>query len=167
MVQPMLTRVVMSSMKNLLRTMIYPSKSKCFMASGIFLLTGMAVYFLFRNTNMLLFRWFPNMRWLNKVYFPLNSKKSVLVSFFVYTLPDGLWLLSGIMFLRAVWRRNHKISNVYALVFCLIAVLFEMFQLFEKVPGTFDVFDLILLVSIAFIEGIIFRYSSEGGQYDE
>jgi hypothetical protein len=107
------------------------------------------------------------MRWLNKVYFPLNSKNSALLSFFVYTLPDGLWLLSGILFIRAVWRGKQKTSAIYALVFCLIAVLFEMFQLFEKVPGTFDVFDVVLMVSIAFIEGIIFRCSSDGGKYDE
>jgi hypothetical protein len=135
--------------------------------SLFFLLTGMLVYFLFRNVDMLLFDWFSGLKVFNRLYFPVDTKGNVVLSVLIYSVPDGLWLLSGILFIRAVWWGSRKISDVYALVFCLIAVLFEMFQLFEKIPGTFDMFDLILLVSIAFIEGLIFSCSSEGGQYDE
>ena len=58
---------------------------------------------------------------------------------------------------QGIWWKNSRLGGVYALVFCIIAVLFEVFQLFEKVPVTFDVCDLILFVSIAFIEGIVYR----------
>jgi hypothetical protein len=120
-------------------------------------MSGIAIYVLFRNANMLLFEWFFKPAWLDAFYIPLDTKGNVVLSFLIYNVPDGLWLLSGILFMRALWWKNEKWRKVYVIVFCLIAILFEIVQLFDNAPGTFDIVDLVLLVSIAFVEGIMFK----------
>jgi hypothetical protein len=128
-----------------------------FLLSAFFLMSGIAVYVLFRNANMLLFEWFFKPAWLDDFYIPLDTKGNVALSFLIYNVPDGLWLLSGILFIRVIWWKNDKWREVYVISFCVIAIVFETVQLSEKVPGTFDMVDLVLLVSLAFVEGIMFR----------
>jgi hypothetical protein len=131
---------------------------KYFTASGISLLAGIAIYFLFRNTNMLLFDWFESIRWLNRFYFPLNTKDNRALAFFVYTLPDGLWLLSGLLFIRGIWHGNTNLCRTYIVIFCVIAVAFEMLQASTIIPGTFDALDLLFLGFTAFVESAIYKY---------
>lgn len=126
--------------------------------SSIFLLTGISVYLLFRNTDVLLFEWFENIRWLNRIYFPLNTKSNAMLSFLVYTVPDGLWFLSGVFLIRSIWLMNIRYSKLYVSIFFIMAVLFEFSQVFEIIPGTFDVLDLFFLGFTAFVESRIYRY---------
>ena len=121
------------------------------------LLSGMAVYFLFRNTAMLLFAWFPKLAWLNRVYIRLNPKENIFLSIALYSIPDGLWLLSGLCGIRALWWSDQKTGGVYAAGFCLLALCFDTLQMVDSVPGTFDVIDLAVLVFFAFLEGAMFR----------
>ena len=49
------------------------------------------------------------------------------------------------------------ITAVCAAPCCLFAFCFEVLQIFEAVPGTFDVIDLVVLVFFAFLEGRMFK----------
>lgn len=129
-----------------------------FLGALFSLLSGISVYFLFRNSHLLIFDWFNRLEWLNGFYIHVSTKESIFLSVLIYNVPDGLWLLSGILLIRALWCMDKKWCEVYILVFCLIAVGLELLQLPGVIPGTFDLIDLVLMVSIAFIEGIIFRY---------
>ena len=69
--------------------------------SALTLIAGFLLYFFFRSGAMLIHQWFAFLP-RNNAVIPL-SHSSVLIDFFRYNLPDGLWLLSGLLFLRAVW----------------------------------------------------------------
>jgi hypothetical protein len=68
-----------------------------------------------------------------------------------------LWFVSAILFLRFLWFYKTKEQTVYILCFYGIGLVFETSQLSEKVPGTFDWFDLLFLSMGAFVEGLLYK----------
>jgi hypothetical protein len=126
------------------------------LASVISLLLGMGIYLFFRNANMLIFELIPKPEFFQKLYIPL--KHSLFSSLLLYNLPDALWFLSGILFLRFLWFHNEKWQRIYILCFYGIAVIFEISQLSENVPGTFDWLDLLFMGVTAFVEGLLYKF---------
>jgi hypothetical protein len=123
---------------------------------SIFSLTvGFLIYYLFRNNNILIYEWFHFLPKNNNII--IFSNKSFLLDFFRYNLPDGLLLLSGLLFLRAIWLGKNSTSKKYIRIFCVISMLYELLQWLEFMPGTFDVRDLIVMVLIAFVEGVFYN----------
>jgi len=126
-----------------------------FSLSVLTIVGGFLMYYFLRNGNMLIHQWFD--------FLPRNdstitfSHSSVLTDFFRYNLPDGLWLLSGLLFLRAVWHEQPKIFLVYWRCFLFIAFLLEIAQLFVGIVGTFDIFDVVTMGSIALLESIVHK----------
>jgi hypothetical protein len=90
-----------------------------------------------------------------------------VLSFLAYNLPNGLWLLSGLLFIRAIWWKDGKTGGIYVQVFVTGAVFLELCQLLENIPGTFDLLDLLLPVIIALAESFINKNSSGGGYHDD
>jgi hypothetical protein len=120
------------------------------------LIAGIAIYLLFRNlNNMLLFSWIPKPEFLKSNLILLNS--SILTNILKYNLPDMLWFISAILFLRFIWFYKFKEQTVYIICFYAIGFIFEISQLSEKIPGTFDWLDLIFLCIGAFVEGLLYK----------
>ena len=120
------------------------------------LISGIAIYILFRNlNNIVLFAWIPQPEFLKTVLVPLQP--SVLTDFLRYHLPDTLWFLSAILFLRWLWFYKARTQTIYIVCFYGIGIAFETSQLSEKVPGTFDWLDLFFMGIGAFIEGLLYK----------
>jgi len=117
---------------------------------------GFAVYVFFRNHDMILFRLMSKPAFLDMLFIPVKSG-SIASSVLLYNLPDGLWLLSGLLFLRAVWHEQPKTFLVYRRCFLIFAFLFETSQIFDGIPGTFDIFDVLAMGSIALLESIVHK----------
>jgi hypothetical protein len=124
-------------------------------ASLFSLATGMGIYLFFRNTNMMLFEWIPRLQFVKDIYIP--TKQNGFTSILFYNVPDALWFLSGILFLRFLWFNNQKWQGIYILCFCGIAVTFEISQLSDNFPGTFDWLDLFFMGITALIEGLLYK----------
>jgi hypothetical protein len=128
-----------------------------FAAAALSLLAGLLIYALFRNSSALVFSVMGKPAFLEPLrrrYLPHNP----LGYFLVYNVPDGLWLLSGILCLRALWLDQGAKGAVYVRVFGMLAVLYEVLQCLDRVPGTFDPLDLFALVIAAFGEGVCYIY---------
>jgi hypothetical protein len=117
--------------------------------------TGMGIYLFFRNTNMVLFEWIPKLHFFKDVYIP--TKQSVFTSMLFFNVPDALWFLSGILFLRFIWFYRFKEQNVYLICFYLTGAVFEISQLSENIPGTFDWLDLFFMGITALVEGLLYK----------
>jgi hypothetical protein len=128
------------------------TRYKYFVLSAFTLICGFFIYYFFRKSNSLIFTWFNFLPKNNNIVTFSNS--SFLIDFFRYNLPDGLWLLSGLLFLRALWHENPKTLFVYKLCFLFIAFFFEFLQMFDGIAGTFDIFDLLTMGSITLLESI-------------
>jgi hypothetical protein len=127
------------------------------LAAATVLLGGMAIYFFFRDTkNMLLFRYLPNRSFLNGFYFPLKAD-SIWSEMFLFNLPYGLWCLSGLLFVRAVWLTDTKWGTFYRAIYIAIVMSYVFLKLPGITPGTFDILDLLFMAFFAFMESIFFN----------
>ena len=120
------------------------------------LILGMVIYLLFRDlNNMVIFAWIPKPAFLGTVLIPLEP--SMLENVLRYNIPDMLWFVSGILLFRFIWFYKVKIQTVYIVCFYVIGLVLEISQLSEKVPGTFDWFDLLFMGIGAFVEGLLYK----------
>jgi len=127
------------------------------MLSLFALLAGMVIYLLFRDlSSIVLFTWMPRPSFLETVIVPLQS--SVFADFLRYHLPDTLWFVSAVLFLRFIWFYKAKTQTAYIACFYGIAFALETSQLSQKVPGTFDPLDLLFFGIGAFVEGLLYEY---------
>ena len=105
------------------------------------------IYILFRHESLLLFdglqhlHLLPFVRQLRTVTVPLGT---TLPDWVLFSLPDGLWLLSYLLFIRRIWAG----SSVRALQFWAgtgftLSIGHELFQAAGWVMGTFDWGDLL------------------------
>jgi ABC-type polysaccharide/polyol phosphate export permease len=126
------------------------------LASIFSLISGMCIYLLFRDmSNMILFAWLQKTNINKNVFVPLES--FVFANILQYNLPDMLWFVSGILFLRFIWFYRLKEQKVYTSCFYAFGIIFEISQLAKKTPGTFDLMDLFFMGTGAFIESLIYK----------
>jgi len=124
-----------------------------FVASG----SGVAIYALFRNIDdMVMFRYVPKPSFLATPHIQLCTD-TPWGYLFVFNLPHGLWCLSGLLVIRAVWLTNTKWRAVYGGIFVAAASSLELGQLSEHLPGTFDVYDLGSYGIATFSESIVYN----------
>jgi hypothetical protein len=131
-------------------------KLKYFIAAFASLFIGIGIYAFFSNTNnILLFRFFPKLSLLSMLYMPIK-KDSIWAYMLLYNLSDGLWCLSALLLIRAIWLANTFWNVIYGCIFFVIAIVFEIAQLAGIIHGTFDALDLVFMSLFAFMESIIF-----------
>ena len=106
----------------------------CLAALAAFL-CGVAIYALFRNIDdMILFRHLSRPAFLPAQPIPLGTETAWGYAF-VFNLPHGLWCLSGLLVIRAVWLTNPKWRAVYAGAFVVSASFIEIMQISGNLPG--------------------------------
>jgi len=125
------------------------------MSSVIALSLGVFCYYSLRDFNMIFFQ-------ILKIKVPYANIRPLPDNFFTifikYNLCDGLWLLSGILFLRFIWLNSPVIGGYYIKFFIGMALLLEFLQLTKYVPGTFDIFDILTMAFFALLEHLINYY---------
>jgi len=104
---------------------------------------------------MVLFSYISKPEFTKSALVPLKS--SLFSNVLRYHIPDMLWFVSGILFLRFIWFYKFKEQTIYIICFYIIGLIFETSQLSGKIPGTFDWIDLIFLFIGAFVEGLLYK----------
>ena len=111
------------------------------------LLTGGLIYILFRTTSLKMFRWFDNLGLTEIITIARNitlKYSNQLPNWIKFSLPDGLWIFSYVCLLLLIWSDSElKKSIPWVLIVPAVAILSEIGQLPEIVPGTYDPIDLI------------------------
>ena len=115
------------------------------------LLTGGMIYVLWRSESLLLFTWFDalgmglTVRMLRE---HAASGSHAFPHWVIFSLPQALWLFSGILYFHSIWRRGSAISYVlWTAIFVAIAFGFELGQFLNVVPGYFDAWDALSLIA--------------------
>jgi hypothetical protein len=125
--------------------------------SVLFLLPGFIIYALFRQRDLMIYDWVGIVHQTNKPLIVSNQFKNLFYPILVFNMPDALWLLSGIFFLRFTWFENKKWCDRYIFCFCCISIILELLQAINFIPGVFDIMDIIFLLTTTIIENIINR----------
>lgn len=112
------------------------------------LLFSGSIYFLFRSTDMYMFLPIKACGGMDK----LNDIRSLfadchLPDWFLYSLPDGLWLYAYMLFIRSLWNTgNSNLKTLFLLLLPTLAFTFEALQFLSLYQGTGDVVDVIFYI---------------------
>lgn len=60
-----------------------------------------------------------------------------------YNLPDGLWLLSYLLFMEGVWNNDKLLKWLFSIPIVVFAFVIELLQFYGNFPGTGDVLDIL------------------------
>lgn len=134
-------------------------KIKILIVSFISLLFGTVIYLLLRPASLKVFYWLNllNIDFLNsdirKTIFKHNKS---FPDWFLYSLPDGLWITSYVCLMFYIWNFKINYSSIFWIsIVPVIAIFSEIGQLLKLVQGTFDLSDLIFYL-LGFIIPILF-----------
>lgn len=123
------------------------------------LLLGGFIYLFFRMDGLIMFKWLENHN--NLI---LKLRKSIpihhdsLPNWFLYSLPDGLWLFSYVSLVLLIWKnRITWESSFWIIVIPILIVFAEIGQLCNIVPGTFDLVDIAFYLLGAILPIIILK----------
>jgi len=127
----------------------------CFAALLVFI-GGVAIYLFFRDTgSLVLFNFLPRPLFLESL--SVSFRPQTMPGYlFIYNLPHGLWCLSGLMVIRAIWLEDIKWRAIYGGTFLVIISVLEISQISQARNGTFDVLDIVFYVFFAFVESMIY-----------
>ncbi len=123
---------------------------KNLLLSFLSILIGGLIYLAFRSTDIILFK-FLNYLGLKNLIYDLRhftyEFKFFLPNWFLYSLPDGLWLFSYQCIVLIIWKFNlNKSSLFWLFILPVLFILVEFFQLYGILKGTFDWFDILFFI---------------------
>lgn len=134
-------------MKALARRITSVTKKTSLVALSImFILIGGFIYLFFRPHTLKMFVW---LRIINcEQIFQLKDYNQDLkfIEFLIFSLPNGLWILSFLIIIGLIWGKYHIFFIIYSSFFTGISILFEFLQKVEFIPGTFDIADILVLL---------------------
>lgn len=117
------------------------------------LLLGGLIYVTYRTDTLIMFSWFKNLQ-LQSITDAFRSntflQKLDVPDWIKFSLPDALWLFSFTYTNLLLW--DFTITKQSIIWICLapvIGLVFEIGQLVNVIPGTFDLTDLVLLILAA------------------
>ena len=116
---------------------------------------GGIIYLSFRKESLLMFTWFDSfglsfaVNYLRDFLYPY---KAVLPNWFLYSLPDGLWLYSFVFFLSFLWENEKPILRIgWSLIGPVIAIGSEFGQIIKIFPGTYSSIDLLFYFTFGYL----------------
>ena len=123
-------------------------------ASALCMVLGASIYLGWRPKSILAFAWLSQLGLTSSLtgFRTYASQTSFRASpWIVQSLPQGLWVLSGLLALRAVWRSFGWQYWMWCGIVVAFAVGLEGGQKLGLVPGVFDIEDLQLILIAFFI----------------
>ena len=122
---------------------------------------GGAIYVCFRSGGLLMFRWFNFLGIGERIAILRNDTVAwgkTLPNWFLFSLPDGLFLFSYVSLMLAIWNKEVARSGIFWVSSIpVLIILSELGQLFLVVPGTFDIVDLLFYVAGTCIPFFLFH----------
>ena len=86
---------------------------------------------------------------------PIFPAKNVLPEWVIYSLPDGMWLLSYMLLMEAIWdKQDRKIRICFVWSMPLLIMIWEVMQYMGIMSGTWDIGDMLayILAIILFVK---------------
>lgn len=126
----------------------------------ILLSIGGLIYLLFRPDSLVLFRFIDCINLSNFVaHIREFSSNASIPDFYIYALPDGLWITSYILIMTGIW----TFPDVKQIAFCsllpAIGLITEVGQYLRLVKGTPDYADAICYITPFLIYVLIRKHN--------
>ena len=109
------------------------------------LMIGCLIYLLFRSKTLYIYLWCKSLglsALIDKLRFAVLDWS--VPDFIKYSLPDGLYCAAYLFIMDAIWHdEKNKVKYLLISIVPIITITSEMLQIFNVVPGTFDIMDLV------------------------
>lgn len=127
--------------------------------STIPLVLGGAIYLIWRDTSLLMFRWVEKLH-VSSIIFTARecsvARGAHLPDWVLYSLPNALWVLSLVSTAGLLWRGAGRTSLTIAVITAACLGLGgEVAQGLTLLPGTFSMTDLMLATLAALAGGAL------------
>lgn len=114
------------------------------------LLAGGLIYVCWRSETIVMFTWFNSIgiaRPIEVLRNTMSSYSHLLPGWFLYSLPNALWLFSGLVIFDVIWGPKITFSKLLWLsIMGIVATGVEVGQALKLFPGTFDYNDISLML---------------------
>lgn len=115
--------------------------------SVLLILIGELIYIIYRPLTLYMFRAFEQIGLLDNIIFFRASRLfppiGTVPEWVVYSLPDGMWLLSYMFAMEFIWNNDGKfIKLLFIWIMPIAIIIHEFFQLMRLANGTWDINDL-------------------------
>lgn len=124
------------------------------------LIVGGLIYIFFRTDSLLMFKYLGAISLDQRIEYLRETTLTIKPFFsdwFLFSLPDGLWIFSYISLMLLIWGNNINKQNIFWFFSIpIIAISSELGQLFNIVHGTFDAIDLTFYITGAISPFIFF-----------
>lgn len=126
------------------------------------LCAGLFIYLFFRPGNSFIRQWLHEVSSVfDSSFLPDLTYQYPLPRWIVYSLPDGLWMLSLTLVILAIWNFKLNRSSLLWIILAACAGLsFETCQAMHYIRGHFDLMDLVLILLAALIPLTYIRIKS-------
>lgn len=118
------------------------------------LLIGGLTYILFRADSLVMFRWFDKLG-LGQIIYSIRQityGHDILPTWFLFSLPDALWVFAFTNCMLVLWQDRFTLhSTFWILLAPTIGIFSELGQAINFIPGTFDLTDLLLLITASLL----------------
>lgn len=119
----------------------------------VLLIFGGFIYVVFRSEDLLMFNWFRSLG-LNSVVIKLRDSYGLMNihDWVKYNIPAGLWLFSYMLIIDSIWENGYNSTyKFFITILPVFAIISEVMQFFQILPGTFDIMDMIIYVFAIFL----------------
>jgi len=122
------------------------------------LVLGLSIYLICRDIHTPFYNWTVLVGCSGIVDQARQLFSSTLFpDWFIYSLPDGLWMFAFVLFMMMVWDfRFEGIGKVWIISSVCMGISFEICQAFIKGMGAFDWMDMIFLSAGALLPILLF-----------
>ena len=112
-------------------------------AALLFFTIGGCIYLAFRCTSLRMFGWFDYLGLHEFIIGVRSVSNNIQIPQIIkFCIPDGLWSLSYILFMDAIWNPDMKRQLLFGSLVPIVGVFSELLQYFNVLIGTFDAVDL-------------------------
>lgn len=109
---------------------------------------GALIYIITRH-EIIFFQWIPSS--LITALKSYSFDDSSLAGYFiVYCLPDGLWY-GALLLMQSLLLEKSIMSKIVFSISLILPFVWEILQICDNVPGTFDPFDLLVYLVVALL----------------
>ena len=124
---------------------------KLILLSTLSIFFGGVIYIAFRSSSITLFKWLYDIPVIDDFVKNLRIStlpyKEYIPDWFLYSLPDGLWMFSYSCIILIIWKRViNKYSLIWLLILPILSILIEFLQYYDYFNGTFDVLDIVFFI---------------------
>lgn len=103
------------------------------------------IYVSSRSANLALYEWL-GIDYYNSLFEYIRDYSVALAPWVKFNLPDGLWLLSFLLFMDGIWENERRMKWIFSILIIVFAFVLECMQFVGYFSGTGDICDILAYI---------------------